>query len=169
MWSPNPTIQPEAIVDGAAPVTQNPSLFPSGWQAAWGPIQKLTNPAQAQVVKPLTPTGCSGGKMAPISFFGTRKIPAPDPAAVFLQPNAPLWQRGTRQPSWWRPTITTNIPAPRFASKTRRFSDHPLPVPTLQANSANPVAQRPARIGGSTTTAWPAPNTTWPTFGVGGT
>lgn len=167
MWSPNPTVQQLEIVRGPAPTTQNPSLFPSGWRAAWGPIQQLANPGQAKVVRPLTPTGCSGGDMAPISFFGTRRVPTASSIQAPLP--GPRITGEQNNPPFWRPTITTNFPAPRFGQKVRRFSDHPLPVPALQANSANPVAQRPARIGGPTVTSWPAPNTKWPTFGVGGT
>lgn len=163
-------IQPMVIGQGAVPLSQGPSLFPAGYQAAWGPIEKAAPPGQARIAKPLTPVGASAYGTGPAAlFFGRISVPAPQPAGVVQPVNAPRLQQGKQNPSSWRPSFGIWKAAPRFAQKTRRFSDHPLPVPALQAYNSMQVASRPARIGGRTATRWPNPNTTWPTFGVGGT
>jgi hypothetical protein len=160
-------LQQEEIQYGGVPLGRGASLFPGGWQASWGPIGMADNPAQARIVVPSTPQKASGGDMAPSSFWGTRKIPSQSSIQAPLP--APHITGEQNNPPWWRPSISINYPAPLFGRHVRVFSDHPLPVPALQAWSSVPVAQRAARIGGRTATGWPNPNTAWPTFGPGGT
>lgn len=175
-----PVIQPMVIGQGAVPLSQGPSLFPSGWRAAWGPIEHAAPviqagpsrflPGQMQVGRPLTPTGVSARGTGPKGLsLGRTLILAPQPAGVVQPANAPQLQQGKQNPSGWLPSFGLWVMAPRFAQRVRRFSDHPLPVPALQAYNSVQVASRPARIGGRTATRWPSPSTTWPTFGVGGT
>ncbi len=151
------------------PLTRGPSLFPSQWRAAWGPVEVPTSPTQAPVIRPLTPEAASGGKMVPMNTLGTFKVGTPNVMPLAVVPNAPLLTKVQCRNRYWRPRLWASKMAPGYAQKTRRFSDHPLPVPSMQAWSSNPVAQRPARIGGRRVTNWPNPQSNWPTFGPGGT
>lgn len=158
------------LVQTAPPlVSRGASLFPPQWRAAWGPVQPLT-PASAAAPTPVkTPEAASGGKMAPYSTLGRFRIGTPSSQPAPLAANAPLLTKEANNPPYWRPRIFIPRIAPLFASHTRRYSDHPLPVPAMQAYSSNLPAQRPARIGGQRVTRWPAQQVSYPTFGVGGT
>jgi hypothetical protein len=176
-----PVIQPMAITKGAVPLSQAPSLFPSGWKPAWGPVERATPVVQAgptrylpgqagRTGRPETPVAASARGTGPkFLVMGQHPVPAARTQGVVQPMNAPQLQQGRQNPPWWRPSFGVWVMAPRFAQKTRRFSDHPLPVPSLQAYNSMQVASRPARIGGRTATRWPNPNIAWPTFGVGGT
>jgi hypothetical protein len=160
-------VQAEQIQYGGVPLGRGASLFPGGWRASWGQIGMADNPAQARIVTPSNPQKASGGMMAMIGFPGNRKIPTPGSIPAPLP--GPHITGEQNSPPWWEPSQYWSVPAPLFARHTRVFSDHPLPVPALQAWSSVPVAQRASRIGGRTATGWPSPNTNWPVFGPGGT
>lgn len=151
------------------PVSRGTSLFPPGWRAAWGPVGFPTPASQARYVWPKTPEAASGGNMVPVSTLGRFRVGTPDVGPRAIVPGAPRLTNIQNRNNYWRPRIFAAAIAPMFAQHTRRFSDHPLPVPSMAAWRANPVAQRPARLGGSRVTRWPNPVTAWPTFGPGGT
>lgn len=142
-------------------------LFPPQYRAAWGPIEAATPAQQARVTENPTVEKGAGGRLGPVlatlgafRVASRSSVPAPLPG-----PNITGEQNN---PPYWRPSLFAPSIAPGFGDRVRRFSDHPLPVPALQAQASNPVAQRAARLGGRTVARWPNPQTTWPTFGPGG-
>ena len=104
-----------------------------------------------------------------VDSMGRIKMVTPNVGPHMLVPGAPQLTDVQNNPPWWKPRIVWWRPAPGYARKLRTFSDNPLPVPSLQAYRGTTIAQRPARIGGQRVAAWPNPQTSYPTFGPGGT
>lgn len=151
-------------------LTQGPSLFSGRYRAQWGPIGAPNPPTVAPVVPVPTKEQRAGGDMGPFAAsMGRVKMVTPRVAPREQVIGAPRLTNVQNNPPWWKPTIFWWKPAPGYARHTRVFSDYPLPVPSLQAGASNPVAQKPARIGGQTVTRWPPAQTRYPTFGPGGT
>ncbi len=151
-------------------LSRGASLFSGAYRAAWGPVQSPMPPGVAPVVPVPTREQRAGGGMGPaFDTMGQVFYRTPDVQPRQIVPGAPGLTNVQSRAPWWKPRISWWLPAPAFARKVRVFSDNPLPVPSLQAYSSNPVRQRPARIGGQRVQKWPTPNTTYPTFGAGGT